>query len=194
LRNHIDAELDLPEWSFGAMLLPREPHYIGAEQNMSATTTTKYEPRSEPLWFLHNLARILVDGEASEDRFSVVDMTGARGDMPPLHVHHDEDETFYVIDGELELYVAGREPVSVQPGQAAFAPRGVPHAYRITSSEPTHWLVACTGTSFARLVRDTSLPATTSSLPVDPQFDPHEIAAISAQHGIEILGPPGTLP
>lgn len=161
---------------------------------MATTTATKDERRGEPLWFLHNLSRILIDGEASEDRFSLVDMTGAPGDMPPLHVHHEEDETFYVIDGELELHIAGREPVAVVPGGAAFAPRGVPHAYRVSSPDPTHWLVACTGTSFARLVRDISVPATTSTLPVDPQFGPEEIAVISARHGIEILGPPGTLP
>ena len=51
-----------------------------------------------------------------------------------------------------------------------------------------------TGTSFARLVRDASVPAKTAILPVDPQFDPEEIAAIAASHGIELLGPLGTLP
>jgi quercetin dioxygenase-like cupin family protein len=161
---------------------------------LAATTATNHERRGEPLWFLHNLSRILVDGEASEDRFSLLDMTGAPGEMPPLHVHHEEDETFYVLDGELELYIADRESVSVGPGQAAFAPRGVPHAYRVTSHDQARWLVACTGTSFARLVRDTSVSATSFTLPVDPRFDLEEIASISARNGIEILGPPGTLP
>jgi quercetin dioxygenase-like cupin family protein len=161
---------------------------------MAATTPTQSERLGEPLWFLHNLSRIHVDGEESEDRFSLIDMTGAPGDMPPLHVHHEEDETFYVIDGKLELHIAGRKPVSVIPGQAAFAPRGVPHAYRVTSPHAAHWLVACTGRSFAGLVRDASAPAATATLPVDPQFDPEEIAVISARNGIEILGPPGTLP
>ncbi|HUO72380.1 MAG TPA: cupin domain-containing protein [Solirubrobacteraceae bacterium] len=161
---------------------------------MSATTTTHKQRAGERLWFLHNLSRILVDGEEGEGRFSLVDMTGAPGDMPPLHVHHEEDETFYLIDGELELHIAGREPVRVLPGQAGFAPRGVPHAYRVTSPDATHWLVACTGRSFAGLVRDVSVPARTPTLPVDPQINPEEIARISAHHGIEILGPPGTLP
>ena len=160
---------------------------------MSATMRTSRR-LGEPLWFLHNLSRILVDGEESENRFSLIDMTGAPGDMPPLHVHHEEDETFYVIDGELQLHIAGREPVRVARNQAAFAPRGVPHAYEVTSSTAAHWLVACTGRSFAELVRETSVPATAPTLPVDPEFDPQEIAAISARHGIEILGPPGTLP
>jgi hypothetical protein len=88
----------------------------------------------------------------------------------------------------------GSEPLVVAAGEAAFAPCGIPHVYNVTSADPARWLVAMTGTSFARLVRDTSQPADAATLPVDPQFDPAEIAAISARHGIEILGPPGTLP
>lgn len=161
---------------------------------MPVTTTTSDQRLGEPLWFLHNLSRILVDGEESEGRFSLVEMTGAPGDMPPLHVHHEEDETFYVIDGELELRIARRKPIRVVRGAAGFAPRGVPHAYRVTSLDAARWLVACTGRSFAGLVRDASVPATTATLPVDPKFDPEEIAVIAARNGIEILGPPGTLP
>jgi hypothetical protein len=43
-------------------------------------------------------------------------------------------------------------------------------------------------------VRDTALPATTATLPVDHRFDPEEIAAIAARHGIEIIGPPRRAP
>ena len=65
---------------------------------MSTIATDTQRPLGEPLWFLHNLSRILVDGEHSNGRFALVEMTGGPGDMPPLHVHHHEDETFYVLD------------------------------------------------------------------------------------------------
>jgi hypothetical protein len=58
------------------MFLARHPQQIG--DDVSATTTTS-RPLGEPLWFLHNLSRILVDGEESENRFSLIDMTGAPG-------------------------------------------------------------------------------------------------------------------
>jgi quercetin dioxygenase-like cupin family protein len=161
---------------------------------MSSTTIQTQSRAGEPLWFLHNLSRILVNGEQSDGRFSLLEMTGASGDMPPLHVHHEEDETFYVLEGEVEVHVAGRDPVTVVPGRACCAPRGIPHAYKVVSSGSSRWLVALTGTSFARLVRDASVPAQTATLPVDPQFDPEEIDAISTRHGIDLLGPPGTLP
>lgn len=159
------------------------------------TSTSQTKMRlGEPLWFLHNLSRILVDGDECEGRFSLVEMTGASGDMPPLHVHHEEDETFYVLEGQIGLHVAGRAPITVAQGRACTAPRGIPHAYKVTSPGPARWLVAMTGTSFARLVRDASVPAEAATLPVDPQLDPDEIDAISARHRIELLGPPGTLP
>jgi len=160
---------------------------------MSTNTPTQPRP-AEPLWFLHSLSRILVDGDQTNGSFSLVEITGASGDMPPLHVHHEEDETFYVLEGRLELHIAGHEPAEVPPGRAGFAPRGIPHVYKVTSPGPARWLAATTGAGFARFVRDVAVPAKTATLPVDPQFDPEDIAAISARHGIEIIGPPGILP
>src|SRR5262245_62090568 len=58
---------------------------------MSSTTTT------EAIWFIDNLARVLVDGDASGGTLAVVEVEGRRGDMPPLHVHRREDEVFYVL-------------------------------------------------------------------------------------------------
>ena len=51
-------------------------------------------------------------------------------DLPPLHVHHRNDETFYVLDGELRLFLSDREIV-LALGQAVLAARGLPHAYAI---------------------------------------------------------------
>jgi len=80
---------------------------------------------STQLWFLNNLATVLVN----EPTLSIVELTGAPGDAPPLHLHADEDETFYVLDGEVTVHIAGRDPIVLRAGQAAFAPRGVPHVY-----------------------------------------------------------------
>ena len=59
--------------------------------------------------------------------------------MVPLHVHHEEDEVFHVLDGALELFVDGDRFV-VEAGRMVVAPRGVPHAYRVSSAEPARWL------------------------------------------------------
>jgi hypothetical protein len=65
---------------------------------------TSVQPdRAEPLWFIDNLVHVLVDAETSNGRLALLDERGRRGNMPPLHVHHRDDETFYVIDGEFSL-------------------------------------------------------------------------------------------
>jgi quercetin dioxygenase-like cupin family protein len=83
--------------------------------------------------------------------------------MPPLHVHRRDDETFYVLEGELTLFVSG-EQIVLRPGQAALAPRDVPHAYRV-ESEAAHWLVITTPAGFEAFVREVSEPAPADVLP-----------------------------
>src|SRR5919201_835898 len=92
---------------------------------------TDLQTSAQPLWFIDNLAYVHVDGEESGEAYSLVELSAARDSMPPLHVHHRDDETFYVLEGELRLMLGGREIV-LAAGQAALAPRGIPHTYRTT--------------------------------------------------------------
>ena len=74
------------------------------------------------------------------------------------------------------------------------APRGVPHAYRV-ESEQARWLVINNPAGFEQLVRAASEPAPRAELPPPGQpLDPAPLAQTAAEYGIEILGPPGTLP
>jgi quercetin dioxygenase-like cupin family protein len=144
-------------------------------------------------WFLGNLAVVKLTGEETDGQFSLVEALAAKGDMPPLHVHHTDDETFLVVDGEMSMYV-GDAVLRGGPGSIFFAPRGVPHAYRI-ESDTARWRVISSPPAFAEFVLETSVPAKALTLPTEPPaLSPDELAGIAARYGIEILGPPGTLP
>ena len=148
---------------------------------------------TESIWFIDNLARILVDGEASAGTVAVVESEGRRGDMPPLHVHRRDDETFCVLEGELSLHQPGRS-LTIGAGEAAFASRDVPHTYRV-ESETARWLVIATPAGFDDFVREVGEPAPEEALPSQGrQHDPARLAGIAARFEIELLGPPGTLP
>jgi mannose-6-phosphate isomerase-like protein (cupin superfamily) len=148
---------------------------------------------TQPLWFIDNLAIVHVDGETAGGVYSLSEIWGARGDMPPLHVHHRDDETFYVLDGELRLFVGDRE-VAVPAGSATLAPRGVPHTYRV-ESDGARWLVVNSPAGFERFLREASDPAPTRELPPRGRsLDPAALAQAAAEQGIELLGPPGALP
>ena len=156
-----------------------------------ATTQTATE--TQPLWFFVNLARVRVTPEESGGLLGIVELTGTRGEMPPLHIHHNEDETFVVLDGEMSLHTPGESRV-LRAGEVALAPKGIPHAYRI-ESERARWLAVSTPAGFAEFVLATSDPAEVEDVPpADRPVDMNRLLAAAQEYGIEILGPPGTMP
>jgi quercetin dioxygenase-like cupin family protein len=70
---------------------------------------------------------VLVRGEDTDGRCGLVETVEERGAHPPRHLHHREDETLYVIEGSLSVWVAGGW-VEAPAGTALFLPRGVEHA------------------------------------------------------------------
>jgi mannose-6-phosphate isomerase-like protein (cupin superfamily) len=147
----------------------------------------------QPLWFISNLVHVHVDGDASNGRLAVIDERGRRGNMPPLHVHHSDDETFYVLDGEVTFFVGDRQ-LTLTAGQSVLAPSRVPHCFRV-ESEQAHWLVITTPAGFESFVRRVADPAPADELPEgERHVDPAALARTALDFGIEILGPPGTLP
>jgi quercetin dioxygenase-like cupin family protein len=138
---------------------------------------------TEEIQFLSNRARILVGGAQTDGTFALIESTAPPGDQTPLHVHHDDDEAFYVLEGELTAWV-GDEKLVLRSGDAAFAPMGIPHAIR-TGDEGARWLVTSTPAGFEPFVRAVGAAGMPS---------PEELTRIAAEHRIEILGPPGMLP
>jgi|tagenome__1003787_1003787.scaffolds.fasta_scaffold20846951_2 mannose-6-phosphate isomerase-like protein (cupin superfamily) len=145
-------------------------------------------------WFLDTLVRVHVRGEDTDGRYSVVECLAPAGHQPPPHVHHDDDEGFYVIEGEITVY-AGDDETVLGPGDFLNAPRGVPHTFRVTSAERARVLVTSAPARFDAFVRALGEPATRDELPVlDGSPDVERLVATAARYGVEILGPPGMLP
>lgn len=150
-------------------------------------------PGSAPaLWFFDNLIRIWVSGQETEGRYAVIDVTAPQGHMPPLHIHHREDETFVLLEGEVTLYV-GDAVAPLVPGGSVLGPKGVPHTFRV-ESETARWLVVCTPAGFEGLVAALGQPAVDPATLPTTMPDPARLAALAPEYGLEILGPPGTLP
>jgi quercetin dioxygenase-like cupin family protein len=159
----------------------------GADMSTHTATDTR------PLWFIANKARIQLGGADTGEVFDLVEVEGREGDMPPLHVHHDHDETFVVLEGRLSLHMPGRS-VELGPGESFFAPRGIPHVYRV-ESEQAKWLGIGNPPGFADFVREASDLAENDGFPpADRAPDLERIGAAAARQGIELLAPPGTMP
>ena len=133
----------------------------------------------EALNFLGVTATIL----ASTDGYGLVHQDVPAGDMPPLHVHHHEDEGFYCLGGEISLSLPG-ESVTLRAGDFFLAPRGVPHTYE-TGPEGARVLVSSTPGGFERFVM---------AVAALDEVSPEILGGVAAAHDIEILGPPGARP
>jgi len=152
---------------------------------------------AEPRWFFANRVRIRLSQQVA-GQMCVVESAGRPGDMAPLHLHRTDDEAWCLLEGEMSFFVGDNRPVRIQAGAVAFGPKGVPHTYRVEGEHDARWLAVCTPGDFGGFVLAASRPAEGPGLP--PPGDPpseQEVAAITAlaaEHGIELLGPPGALP
>jgi quercetin dioxygenase-like cupin family protein len=145
----------------------------------------------EALWFLGFLATIKASAETTAGRVAVIEHLGPRGAGSPLHVHRREDEWFYVTEGELTFWVGG-QVVQAPAGSFVYGPRDIPHTFEITSDQ-ARFLLVTEPAGFERFMRAAGEPAQSLTLPPPPSEppDPAQLAALAAEVGIEILGPPG---
>jgi quercetin dioxygenase-like cupin family protein len=110
------------------------------------------------------------------------------GKVTPLHRHPDADETFYMLEGEILLHVEGDEPQRLLAGGIAIIPRGIPHAFMVTSGRARMLCLQTPGAgeSFYRHASEPFVSGQSAS-PVD--FGRVREAALETG-AIELLGPP----
>lgn len=142
------------------------------------------------LWFLGVLQQVRVSGEQTGGAFSLTDNLARRGNGSPVHIHEHEEESLIVLDGDLRVVLAEEEHLA-GPGTVAVLPKGVPHAYVVTSPE-ARFLTLHNPGGFEEFAAEVGEPAQALTLPPEPATPPDlaAVTAIAARHGITILGPP----
>jgi quercetin dioxygenase-like cupin family protein len=142
------------------------------------------------IWFLGALAQVRLSGEQTGGAFSLVENLVRRGNGSPVHVHDREDETFFVLDGELRV-LAGEEEHTAGPGTVAVLPRRLRHAYVVISAT-ARFLTLHTPAGFEQFAAEVGQPAQALALPPEPAGPPDfaALAAAAARHHITILAPP----
>lgn len=151
-----------------------------------------------PLWEGRYITK--TGSEQTEGRLIQLLINEPRGAAPPLHIHHDADEIWYVIDGQLTIFV-GDERIEAGAGDFAFGPKGVPHTFLVTS-ERAEVLATFTpagtqgpsGYGVDGFFREIGFPVVPGephpgAVPVNLEEFAHKAKA----YGIEIVGPPPTL-
>ena len=117
----------------------------------------------EARWWFAALAEIKVTAEQTGGLLSIVEVTEPPNAAGPLHVHHREDEGFWILDGDVTFEV-GDTTIRASAGDFAFGPRDIPHRYTAGPSG-CRMLFIMTPGEFDNLVRDMSVPAQSRTLP-----------------------------
>jgi quercetin dioxygenase-like cupin family protein len=122
----------------------------------------------------------LLRGEQSNGSVAALEVRNVAGEGPPLHIHTREDETVYVLAGEVR-WKLGDELFTSGPGSFVFIPRGVAHTWQVIGNEEGRMLVSFVPAGmegfFERLADSTG-------------FDPDAFRAAAAEHAMQIVGPP----
>ena len=143
----------------------------------------------ERLWFYGGGVHIWkVTAADSGGAFLLFEDVMSRGKITPLHTHPQVDETLYMLEGEILIHIDGEER-RLESGGVAMAPRGVPHAFLVTS-ETARILFLETPGSSETFYRGASEPATTELEIAAPVDFARVRASAERNGGIEILGPP----
>jgi quercetin dioxygenase-like cupin family protein len=141
----------------------------------------------EALWWFGALAVIKATADDTGGQMTIVEVTEPPGAEGPLHVHHREDEAFWVLEGEVTLQI-GERLIEARAGDYAFGPRNIPHRYTVGASG-CRMLFICTPGGFEGLVRGMSQPAAARTLPPPMEQEPdwERVMAVAEEYGCELL-------
>jgi quercetin dioxygenase-like cupin family protein len=144
-----------------------------------------HDRHGEDLRIMGGKFNLLISSDDSGGDLLIYDTSRRQKGGPAFHRHHAQDEWFYVLRGEFVVRV-GDETLTLRPGDSAFAPRKIPHAFAMTSEGEGQMLVLFQPAgSMEHFFHEMSKLG-----PAIPQNQETTLKQLWADHGMEIVGPP----
>jgi quercetin dioxygenase-like cupin family protein len=145
---------------------------------------------ADALWVVDSRMTVLAGGDQTRGGFTLLEWEAPEGFGPPQHVHLEEEEAFYLFDGEMKVQCGDRE-WTVGPSGFVFLPRGIPHGFVVTRG-PVRGLQITAPSGFEGFISEVGRPAERPGLPGPTPPDLAALAAAMGRHGYEMVGPPLT--
>jgi quercetin dioxygenase-like cupin family protein len=156
-------------------------------------STSDLKPRAvsnddgEARWTFGGLLLIKLSAEQTGGRLALIEQRMPSGIATPVHIHRDDDDTFYVLDGEMTFWAEG-ERMRARAGSLVHIPGGCVHAFRTDTNVR---FLNLTTPQHEMFMRAAGEPARALELPTGG-MDLRRILPAAERHGVEILGPPPT--
>lgn len=141
---------------------------------------------AELRWMGETFTWFLATGEQSGGKFALVDEQAHRGESVPLHLHRDDDESFYVVEGEITFYLGDRTGERAGAGSFVHIPGGTVHGFRI-ESETARYLIITTA-RHGEFYQAITLPSRSGGLPPLEPISGEKIEEACQEYGIEFVG------
>ncbi len=145
---------------------------------------------AEHIAFLGAVITIVADGTATDGALTVTTIDAPPGYENNLHTH-PPNELFYVLDGEMTLYVDGN-PYHLTACTAGFVPSNRPHGFRVSGTEPLSVLAVFAPAGMADFFREVGTPVDSRDIPEysgPTETDLGRMAAASPKYDMQRLGP-----
>ncbi len=142
----------------------------------------------ESYWTMGYLMTWLAEGKDTDGRYSLAEVVARRGTEPPPHTPANEDEAYYLLEGEMTFQVGGKT-IEAGPGDHVWLPRGVQHAPAANLPE-IRTLVLITPAGLEKFFEEVGEPVTDPSSPPEGPPDIERLVAVGRKHGIEMAPPP----
>jgi quercetin dioxygenase-like cupin family protein len=133
---------------------------------VSVTHLPPGEGRS--FWVSNNeFATIKTTGKDTGGEFALVELVALPEAEPPPHIHHSMDETYCLLEGELDV-LDGDRTFTAKAGSVFYIPKGTLHAWRNATTEPARALLLITPAGFEGVIEEVGRRGTLSSVPPPP--------------------------
>jgi quercetin dioxygenase-like cupin family protein len=124
----------------------------------------------EATWFLGTRMTVKATTQSTGGTFGLIEVRLAAGFSPPLHIHHQEDESFWILEGKL-TFVCDGQTYHAGPGSFIYLPRGLPHTFRVDEG-PARVLELVQPAGHERFYVEGGRPALDDTI---PEFDPRDL-------------------
>lgn len=132
-----------------------------------------------------DIYRILATGADTGGQYALIEAVVLPGGGPPPHIHRREDETFYVLEGEVAFY-SGEERIVGKPGTFMHMPRGNQHRFKNESDQPAKMLFSLMPAGLEKMFLEEGRELADGELPDEPsQEEIERLLKIADQYGIE---------
>jgi quercetin dioxygenase-like cupin family protein len=139
-------------------------------------------------WSLNHLMTFKATSAETGGAFALMEHLGVPGTGAPPHVHHAEDEFFFILEGEANFLFDGK-PIAGKPGTFLFLPRNLEHGFEVVGTAPCRMLVGVTPGGLENFFAEMGEPTSSRTPPPPAPPDIDKLMPLAAKYNYEIHPP-----